>query len=672
MLVLRFVQTFSAVPLAALMALLFSSCNATEPANNIRLPAVFSDQMVIQRDMPVVIWGRADPGGVVTAKFDGATATAIAKSDSHWTVELPPREAGGPFVMEVSGVDTLTFSNILAGDVWICSGQSNMEWSVQRSSNADEEIETADFENIRLFDVAHTVASVPQHDVNAGAWQPVTPETVGSFSAVAYFFGREVHRETGVPIGLISTNWGGTRAEAWTSREGLADLPHFAETAAELATFEHPDRFLADEQAEYDSSFARWEQALLAADEGIQNGTAVYAEPDLDVSDWPEMELPQAWEGAGLPNYDGIVWFRKSFDVPNWLANRQMLLYLGSIDDRDQTWINGVKVGETDRYNAERIYQVASDIMVQGSNVVSVRVLDTGGGGGFMGMEADLRIERSEPSNAMPIPLAGTWRYRPAVPMGDLPAPPSLPRVQDIPSVLYNGMIAGLTPLRIKGAIWYQGESNASRAFEYRTLFQAMISDWRRQWGQGDFPFLFVQLANYMTPQTAPDEKSDWAELREAQAMALDLENTGMAVIIDIGEADDIHPRNKQDVGSRLAQSALAIAYGKEVLPSGPIYREMTVEGSRVRLSFDFDDQGLVAEGDSLKGFTIAGPDSHFVWADAVIEGRDVVVSSPAVATPIAVRYGWADNPDVNLYGGSGLPASPFRTDSWRGVTQPK
>lgn len=619
-----------------------------------------------------MIWGKAAPGGKVIVSMGEVHDAAVAGADSQWTVELPAFSAGGPYVMTVAGEDTTTFGDVLVGDVWICSGQSNMEWRVQNTNDAADEIAAADWEDIRLFDVEHTVASTPRWDVRAERWHTVTPETVGRFSAVAYYFGRHIHRELGVPVGLISTNWGGTRAEAWTSRKGLASFTHFAETAKDLAALDNPAAYMSGKQAVYNSLLAQWEEELLRKDTGIREGRPVYAEPAFDDTDWQQMSLPQAWERAGLPGYDGVVWFRSTFDVPGWLTGEQMLLHLGEIDEQDQTWINGVKIGETDRHNIPRVYQVSSDILQAGRNVLTIRVLDTGGGGGFTASASDMRIEAAGPSRAMPIPLAGEWKYRAAVPLGDLSQRPSMPRIQDLPSVLFNGMIAPLTPLRVKGAIWYQGESNAGRAFEYRRLFPAMIRDWRSHWNQAELPFFFVQLANYRAPQTDPGEQSAWAELREAQMMALQLEQTGMAVTIDIGEADDIHPRNKQDVGARLAQSALAVAYDNDAVASGPLFRAMEVEGMEARLSFDYVDGGLVAGGDSLTGFVMAGPDSQFVWAKARIEGDQVVVTGEGISDPVAVRYGWADNPDVNLYNRAGLPASPFRTDGWPGVTMPE
>ena len=381
------------------------------------------------------------------------------------------------------------------------------------------------------------------------------------------------------------------------------------------------------------------------------------------------MDLPTAWEAAGLEDLDGVVWFRKEITLPTDWASEDLTLHLGLVDDMDSTWVNGQAVGSAQGWQTERAYPVPASATEPGLNTIAVRVVDTGGEGGFRGEADSLRLERARGAR---LPLEGPWAYQVGLDLRSEELPPRPPRPQDFPTVLYNAMVHPLIPYGMRGAIWYQGESNAGRAYQYRTLFAEMIRDWRQQWGQGDFPFLFVQLANFMAPQTDPNEQSAWAELREAQTRTLALPNTGMAVIIDIGEADDIHPRNKKDVGARLARWALAQTYGRDGLVySGPLYRSMEREGDAIRLHFDQVGGGLTTpEGEPLMGFAIAGPDSVFVQAEARIEGDAVVVSSPYVEDPVAVRYGWANNPEATLYNEAGLPASPFRTDEWPGVTE--
>ena len=479
----------------------------------ISLPALISDHMVLQRDIDVTIWGWADPGELVEVSFRGQQVKGQADEEGAWKVVLQPMGAGGPDELTVKGKNSIVIQDVLVGEVWVASGQSNMQWSVSRSANPEQEIAKANYPKIRLFAVPRTVADKPQEDVDA-EWTATSPETIPDFSAVAYFFGRELRQQINVPIGLIHSSWGGTPAESWTSQGSLL-------ANASL----HP-----------------------------------------------------------------IVW--------NW--KKVLLDYPYAMADYEAA------ASEWDRLKAE-------------------------------GKEVD---------------------RRPRAPQG--------PGHSWTPSGLFNAMIAPLTSYSIRGAIWYQGESNARpyRSREYRQLFPTMIRDWRAAWNQGPFPFLFVQLANYRERKLEPVE-STWAEVQEAQRMTLALPNTGMAVIIDIGEADDIHPRNKQDVGLRLSLAARALAYGEDLVYSGPIYKGMIIEPGRIRVRFDHVGSGLVARTGTLKGFAIAGRDRRFKWAEARIDGNDVVVSSPDVPSPTAVRYAWQDNPEASLFNKDGLPASPFRTDDW-------
>ena len=639
-----------------------------DPATDVRLPRIFSDHMVLQRDQPIPVFGSAEPGGEVVVMLGEARATATVDDEGRWQAELPAMEAGGPYELVVAGADTLRFTDVLVGEVWVASGQSNMEWRLDQTNQGEAAIASADRPRMRLFDVAHDVSAAPRSDVReAEGWTAATPETVPAFSAVAYYFGRMLEDSLGVPIGLVSTNWGGTRAEAWTSREGLEKLSVFQEQIEQLEAESG-----GDPNASFDSLYARmnadYQAQLRDLDAGYTDGTS-WADPDVKTSGWASMALPTAWEAAGLDGLDGVVWFRKDVTLPSDWAGEDLTLHLGPVDDMDSTWVNGKLVGSTGTWETERAYPVPTSVTKSGLNTIAVRVTDTGGEGGFRGETDSLRLERGDGAT---LPLAEPWHYQVGLDLRSAEMPPQPPRPQDFPTVLYNAMIDPLIPYGIRGAIWYQGESNAGRAYQYRTLFAEMIRDWRATWNQGDFPFLFVQLANFMAPQTDPGEASAWAELREAQTMALDLPNTGMAVIIDIGEADDIHPRNKTDVGERLARWALANTYGREGLVySGPLYRAMEQDGDSIRLQFDHVGSGLTTPDDTpLKGFAIAGADSAFAWAEARIDGDEVVVYSPDVQDPVAVRYGWANNPAANLYNTEGLPASPFRTDDWPGVTE--
>lgn len=489
----------------------------------VTVPNIFGDHMVVQAGQAVPVWGKADPGEKVTVWLGGRSASTTAACCGKWMVKVPPVKAEGAVELTISGRDnTLVFRDVLVGEVWAGSGQSNMQWPVKASRDAETEIAQADYPQIRLFHVERKVAGEPQDNCN-GTWMVCTPENIPEFSAVLYFFGRTLHEELKRPVGLIHTSWGGTPAEAWTSRCTLSS---------------HPDlKCLVDQ---WDDTVQKYPAAMEKYKENLA-----------------------AWEEAAAK------------------------------------------------------------------------------------AKADGKPE---------------------------PPKPGEPRGPEHPhraSGLYNAMIAPIVPYGIRGAIWYQGESNAGRAYQYRELFPAMIEDWRAAWGQGDFPFYFVQLANFMARAPEPGE-SEWAELREAQTMTLGVKNTGMAVIIDIGEEKDIHPKNKQDVGKRLALNALAKDYGRDVAWSGPMYKRVHFKKGAAHLWFDHAC-GLSTQGNApLKGFAIAGADRKFVWADARIEGKKVVVSSPQVPNPVAVRYGWANNPECTLTNASGLPASPFRTDKWPGRTAGK
>lgn len=628
------------------------------------IPAIFSDNMVLQRGIPLPVWGWAQPGETVTVSLMKQKKTAVAGSDGKWMVRLDALKTGRPFEMTISGKVPKTFTNLLAGDVWICSGQSNMEQGIGASANAAAEIAAANWPQIRLFMVPKKTASEPRTDV-VGEWKVCTSNTIaengwGGFSAVAYYFGRHLHTELDVPIGLIETCWGGTVAEAWTRAEALSAMEDFAGAVTAFRDLATGDRTRA---ISYPERVALW---WTRNDPGSAK-TPGWSDPGLDVSAWQTMSLPGAWEKNGLPDFDGVVWYRREITVPAEWAGKDLALQLGPIDDMDVTWFNGAKVGESDNWTESRTYTVPGSAVKAGPNVLTVRVLDTGGGGGVWGKAEQMSLKPAGDDKAQAVSLAGPWKYTVSVTLGKNGEPyPVRPLQIGDPNqvtVLYNAMIAPLVPYGIKGAIWYQGESNAGRALQYRRLLPTMIGDWRSRFGVGDFPFLVVQLANFEAVQTRPDE-GGWAGLREAQLLtAQKTPRVGLAVIIDIGEAHDIHPRNKQDVGKRLALSALSIAYGKTLDYSGPVYRGMKVNGAAIELSFDHVDGGLSVRGEKLMGFAIAGEDGKFQWADAVIQGKTVVVSASAVPKPVAVRYSWASNPIGNLYNKAGLPATPFRTD---------
>jgi sialate O-acetylesterase len=633
----------------------------------VRVANIFGDNMVLQRGIEVPVWGWGEPGDDIEVVMTGKTYSAKIDPNGRWQVRLDPMQAGGPHRMSIRGRNhRVELRDILIGDVWFCGGQSNMAWPVDRVNDSEQEIASANWPEIRHITVSRTMATSPEKDVARASWQRAVGENIRNLTAVGYFFARELYREKKVPIGLINDNWGGTVAETWTSPEALAKLPDFKPVVEEMAKDKR-----STEQIRHDLENDRiaWEASIANKDPGLNNGMALWGQPTFDDSGWKSMMVPGLWEDAGHPDLDGVVWFRKNVQLPETMKGKDLVLKVGQIDDSDETWFNGVKVGTTENaYNRRRSYPV-SGALVQETNQITVRVRDTGGGGGIWGDPGNLALETSDGQS---LSLAGEWRYA----IG-LETDQQIMRgfgPNDRPSLLFNGMLKPVMPYALKGVIWYQGESNASRAHQYTSLFPAMIRDWRNQWNQGDFPFLFVQLANFRAAKAVPGE-SDWAELREAQTMTLTTPNTGMAVIIDIGEADDIHPKNKQDVGSRLALAARKVAYNEEIVYSGPMYSSMKTEGDKIRVRFTNSGGGLVAKDryGYLKGFAIAGNDKKFHWASAQIDGASILVSSPMVKSPVAVRYAWADNPDdANLYNQEGLPALPFRTDTWDGLTKGK
>ncbi len=625
------------------------------------LPKVVSSHMVLQRNTPVKIWGTADKRENIIVSFNGQTIKTRADKNGYWQVVLKSMQAGGPLKMLIKGKNTIELTNILIGDVWICSGQSNMEMSVKNSNNPNEEITAANYPMIRLFTVPRTISSTPKSDISDGAWLECSSENIAEFSAVAYYFARKLQKEIDVPIGLVYSSWGGTGVETWTSEEGLSTQKGFKSALENLKNFSPETYAKIREKKLLDIT-----GPLPNEDLGLVGDNAIWAQSTHDFSLWKTMELPQLWENAGLIDLDGIIWFQTDFELDEDEAKNTISIHLGRIDDSDNTYLNGIKVGGmVEKYNIDRIYPVESGTATTGKNVLVVRVEDLRFVGGFSSSKADLYIQTSKRK----IPLAGLWKYR--IGKGIIAAR-NAGNPNAMPSLLYNGMIHPLLPMTIKGAIWYQGEHNASRAYEYRKLFPNMITDWRKQFNQGNFPFLYVQLANFMKADKEPAD-SNWAELREAQSMTLkNTPNTGMAVIIDVGEANDIHPKNKQDVGKRLALEALKKVYHKKHT-SSPAFASMQVVNDTVRIVFKEVGGGLMVKNryGYVNGFTIAGADKKFHWAKAYIENNNtIVVISDAVTEPIAVRYAWANNPDdVNLYNSETLPADPFRTDDWPGIT---
>ena len=641
-----------------LLASLWATGSLTAQSDSsraLRLPRIFGDGMVLQRQARLPVWGWGAPGRPVTVTFGGTSRSATPGPSGAWRIVLPPQSAAGPHRLVVrSGTDSVVARDVLVGDVWVASGQSNMEWPLSSTRNAQAEIAAANDPRIRHFKVPTSFSPSPEPDLAGGSWAAADPQHAGSFSAVAYFFARDLRKSVDVPIGIINTTWGGSRIEAWMSRAALG--LGGGRWAA-----------LWQEQENAQRRFAENLRAKIgdvpATDPGFVDGKAPWADPDLDEARWQSIRVPSLWEQAGYDGMDGIAWYRLSFDLSADDAARGVKLGLGAIDDADITWVNGVEVGRTNNYSLPRIYEVPANALRAGRNVLAVRVEDTGGGGGIYGDSSRVFVEAGGTRR----PLTTGWKFR----VGTASLQPDGQQINKVPTVLYNKMVHPLLGLPIKGVLWYQGESNADNvadARNYADLFTTMITRWRREWGSGEFPFLWVQLANFMAPDSLPPATSAWAVLRDAQTAALSLPKTAQVVTIDIGEAQDIHPRNKQDVGARLALAARHVAYGQPVAHAGPTHRSHVVRGGEIVVRFDHAGDGLVsrAPDGSVGGFAIAGADRKFVWADARIDGSTVVVSSPRVASPVAVRYAWGNNPTrASLYSREGLPAVPFRTDAW-------
>lgn len=662
-------------------ALLLATLGSTVPAQaEVKLPLVISDGMVLQRRTQPRIWGTASPGEAVTVTIAGKESKTTAGPDGKWEVRLASMEAGGPYTLTVAGKNRIEIKDVLVGEVWVCSGQSNMEWNMGWLGNTKDEIASANDPQLRMFTVPKTVAFQPQTELTGGEWQTAVSKNVPTFSAVGYYFAKYLRKALGVPIGMIHTSWGGTRIEAWTRKEILLGI---GTPASEFTgpTQETPAYKAA--KARHDRLVERWKAAGSPrgpfADPGIAQTALGWEKPDAQTADWKPIRLPGAWEESGieeLEGLDGAVWFRKEVDVPASASGKAALLTLGAIDDYDQTFVNGVKVGgigaETQNsWSEPRKYSVPEGVLRAGKNVIAVRVWDGQGAGGVTGPADQMKL--TDASGAA-IPLNGEWRYK--VELGRLGDPGAGPDATNpnAASGLYNAMIAPIVHYTIKGAIWYQGESNAwgSMPYTYRKQMPTMIENWRTDWGIKDFPFLLVQLAPYMDINSQPAE-SEWASLREAQWLTTKaIPNVGMAVITDVGDEKDIHPQRKEPVGERLALLARRIAYKEKVASDGPIYKGMEVKDGKAILTFETstqlvakptDSAGKSVAGGKLVGFSIAGADGKFVWADATIQGKNqVVVSSSQVPNPQAVRFGWANYPVVNLWNES-LPATPFRTD---------
>jgi sialate O-acetylesterase len=616
---------------------------------------IFGDDMVLQRGKPDVMWGWSDPGDTVRVEIGEHSATATAGPDRRWQVKIQPPAAGGPYTVRITGHQTVELHNVLVGDVWLCGGQSNMGLPLRFTANADDEIKAANYPDIRFF----TVGGHPAYhhvDVIDGNWRVVSPDTASRISAVGYYFARKLEQEIHVPIGLVIDAVGGTPAESWTSEAALRPLHDFDVPLAEL------DRLKAENVPEYGNYIMHWYDRY---DIGEKNN---WAASDFDDSSWKSVPVPGGFAELGVPDTPAVVWFRRQITLPDPLPAGRAMLHLGEIERMDTVYVNGKFVGGSAWVENPRVYPV-SDAIKPGQNVIAIRVLKTKPDGGFLSKPEDLNLVLG---NQNSIPLAGQWKAKLSI---DARPPQPLPIAYEnwpvMPSVLYDGMLAPIAPLSISGAIWYQGEQNSPRGYQYRKLLPVMIADWRSLFDQGDFPFYIVSLPAFTKRSAVPVDGDDWTETRESQAItAATVPNSCLAVTIDTGDPDNIHAKEKQPVGDRLALCALAKYYGKKVVYSGPTLESVERLSGSIRLYFAHTDGGLVAHGGKLEEFSIAGDDRKWVWADARIDGDTIIVSSSSVPNPTQVRYAWQSNPAATLFNGAGLPAAPFRTDTWPGETE--
>lgn len=620
--------------------------------SQLKTSKLFSDHAVLQQNQPIKIWGTHTKGKKIKVTFNNKTKTARADKKGNWMVKFNPLKGSYKTytINVISGKEKIIYNDILIGDVWLCSGQSNMEWLLKNTENAEKEISQATDQYIRHFKIPRSSAVSPENTLAGGTWEVASKNTAGQFTAVGYYFAKNIRKTQNIPVALLNSSWGGSRIEPWMNAKTL--------------NIENPKNYLENILGGENSKLEKFADKLrekfpYLKKENVDYSTNDWANTDLNTSDWQNIKVPSLWETVGYPNFDGTAWYRTTFNLTKDEAKNTITLSLSKIDDSDYVWINGVKVAETiQNYSKKRVYTITAKNLVEGKNTIAIKVDDTGGGGGIYGNEEDLFVKTSTQT----ISLAKTWKFKISSYIK------SIKNVNHIAMMLYNKMIHPITNFPIKGTIWYQGESNANSiedAHKYSVLFADMIKQWRSEWNIGDFPFLWVQLANFMEPQGANTDSS-WAHLRNAQSNTLSLPNTAEAVIIDIGEAKDIHPRNKKDVGYRLSLGARKFAYNEDIVYSSPRYKSHKIIGNTIEIEFNYTGSGLTTKDKYgyVKGFTIAGADGNFVWAKAKISENKVIVWSDKIANPKHVKYAWANNPDdANLQSKEGLPASPFKTE---------
>ena len=607
----------------------------------ISLPYIFSDNMVLQRGQKIPVWGFSSPNETIKVAFKKQLKETKANEKGEWMVYLNQEKAGGPYLLTVSGKNKITFKNVLIGDVWLASGQSNMEWNLAATEGYDNELNQTKFPLIRHIKINKKINSLPQNNVTETHWDVANKQTIGDFSAVAYHFAKKMYQEKGVPVGIINSSWGGTVIESWIPREAFEQYPYFKEMISKMPKVDI-------EQLEQNNIAEKTILMESLTQEKISDFSANNFLTETSTSPKAEINVPQAWEEQGYKSLDGIIWVKKTIVLAENDVKKDATLYLGKIDDADTTFFNGKEVGGMKQWSDERIYTISKEFLKVGENTIAIKITDTGGGGGLWDNSEDIKLVTSDRT----LPLKGKWKF-------GIEKIFSAINQNEFPSLIYNSMIYPFIKTRISGVVWYQGESNVERAEEYEKTFPLLINSWREKFGK-NLPFYFVQLATFNNDGNS-NEGCPWAELRDAQTQALSLKNTGMAVTTDVGNPTDIHPRNKKPVGERLANLAL-----KNGIYS-PVLKSYTVKGDKIEVTLTGKSMLIAKDQQSLRGFEIAGKDQVFYPATASIVNNKLVVTSDKVSNPTAVRYGWkADNSELNLFTKELLPVSPFRTDNFK------
>jgi sialate O-acetylesterase len=607
----------------------------------ISLPYIFSDNMVLQRGQKIPVWGFSSPNETIKVAFKKQLKETKANEKGEWMVYLNQEKAGGPYLLTVSGKNKITFKNVLIGDVWLASGQSNMEWNLAATEGYDNELNQTKFPLIRHIKINKKINSLPQNNVTETHWDVANKQTIGDFSAVAYHFAKKMYQEKGVPVGIINSSWGGTVIESWIPREAFEQSPYFKEMISKMPKVDI-------EQLEQNNIAEKTILMESLTQEKISDFSANNFLTETSTSPKAEINVPQAWEEQGYKSLDGIIWVKKTIVLAENDVKKDATLYLGKIDDADTTFFNGKEVGGMKQWSDERIYTISKEFLKVGENTIAIKITDTGGGGGLWDNSEDIKLVTSDRT----LPLKGKWKF-------GIEKIFSAINQNEFPSLIYNSMIYPFIKTRISGVVWYQGESNVERAEEYEKTFPLLINSWREKFGK-NLPFYFVQLATFNNDGNS-NEGCPWAELRDAQTQALSLKNTGMAVTTDVGNPTDIHPRNKKPVGERLANLAL-----KNGIYS-PVLKSYTVKGDKIEVTLTGKSMLIAKDQQSLRGFEIAGKDQVFYPATASIVNNKLVVTSDKVSNPTAVRYGWkADNSELNLFTKELLPVSPFRTDNFK------